>query len=135
MAPRLGIMVLAVLWLFAPAVGATNGKTILYGGGGQGRVTFDGQLHAAKGYVCNDCHLQLFPTWKKGLITFADHKTPTLCFACHNGEVAFKSCSGCHRDVPEPAAAVPATPPPPLTHEGAASIGSKTFVPVVGPKN
>lgn len=136
----LGLLVLLAFVGLAQGAWATSGKTVLYGGGGQGRVTFDGQLHAAKGYVCNDCHLTLFPTQKKGLISFDDHKTATLCFACHDGKVAFKKCDGCHRDVPESASAtqaeadtlrmknaalaVPAAAPP-LTYEGATTIGTK----------
>lgn len=131
----LGLLALILVAVLANGAGATDGKALLYGGGGEGRVIFDGQLHAAKGYVCNDCHLTLFPTQRKGLITFADHKTGGQCFACHNGKVAFKTCSGCHRDISEPvvqakpAAAVLNAPLPaaivPLTYEGATTIGTK----------
>ncbi|MDR3441204.1 substrate-binding domain-containing protein [Telmatospirillum sp.] len=133
-----GLLVLLAFVAMAPVAMATDGKTILYGGGGEGRVTFDGQLHASKGYVCNDCHLKLFTTQKKGLITREDHKTDTLCFACHNGQVAFKTCAGCHRDLSEAAVSVkpasatgPATAPAAkdtpvtLTYEGATTIGTK----------
>ncbi|HXP95393.1 MAG TPA: hypothetical protein VN809_01685, partial [Telmatospirillum sp.] len=73
-----------------------------------------------------------------GLITAGDQKTDTLCFACHNGQIAFKKCAGCHRDLSEPVAhaqpattATVATPPAivPLIYEGATTIG-KSFVPV-----
>jgi c(7)-type cytochrome triheme protein len=105
------LLVLAFAGL-ASGAWATDGTTLLYGGGGEGRVTFDGQLHAAKGYVCNDCHLTLFSTQKKALISFDDHKTATLCFACHDGHVAFGQCHGCHRDIqPVTTAVAPATGP------------------------
>jgi phosphate transport system substrate-binding protein len=134
----LGLLVLLAIVGLAQGALATSGKTVLYGGGGQGRVTFDGQLHAAKGYVCNDCHLTLFSTQKKGLISFDDHKTANLCFACHNGKVAFKKCDGCHRDVPESASttqaeadtirmktAIQVAAAATLSYEGATTIGTK----------
>lgn len=134
----LGLAVLLALAGFAQSARATSGETILYGGGGEGRVTFDGQLHASKGYVCNDCHLTLFQTQKKGLITLADHKTDAACFSCHNGKVASKKCDSCHRDVPESATAqqaaadtlrmqkaATAAATQPLTYEGATTIGTR----------
>ncbi len=132
----LGLLVLLAVVGLAQGASATSGETLLYGGGGQGRVTFDGQLHAAKGYVCDDCHLTLFPTQKKGLISFDDHKTATQCFGCHDGKVAFRKCDGCHRDVPESASATQAAADtlrmkaaavPPLNYEGATTIGTKVL--------
>lgn len=88
--------------------GATSDTTLVYRGGGAGKVVFDGHVHAAKGYVCNDCHtnfnktgVALFTTQKKGLIDEAAHDQGSACFACHNGKVAFavKNCEGCHREV------------------------------------
>jgi thiosulfate reductase cytochrome b subunit len=80
--------------------------TIRYRGGAQGRVVFDHQLHASKGFRCNDCHTDfartgepLFFTRKQGLFTFADHQTATKCFACHDGKGAFDECARCHRNV------------------------------------
>ncbi len=139
---QFGFLVLLAFAGLAPSAMATSGETLRYGGGGEGRVTFDGRLHAAKGYVCNDCHLKLFPTQKKGLITLADHKTDKACFACHNGTVAFKTCDNCHRDVPESATAIQAAADtvrmikatqsaaaslPPLSYEGATTIGTKVL--------
>jgi c(7)-type cytochrome triheme protein len=80
-----------------------HGKTIVYRGGEQGRVVYDGRVHSGKGYSCRDCHTdfartgkQLFETQKKGLISLPDHDTDTKCFACHNEKIAFASCEGCH---------------------------------------
>ena len=80
--------------------------SLRYRGGAQGPVIFDHQLHASKGFRCNDCHTdfagtgkQLFTTRKRGLISLADHKTDTKCFACHNGKEAFDTCEQCHRKV------------------------------------
>jgi c(7)-type cytochrome triheme protein len=102
----LHFLILATLWILPDAsMHATErGKTIVYRGGGQGRVVFDGHVHSAKGYTCRDCHTdyaktgrQLFETQRKGLISTIDHENRTKCFVCHNGLTAFYKCEGCHR--------------------------------------
>jgi phosphate transport system substrate-binding protein len=107
----LGLLVCSVAG-FATA----HGERLIYGGAGQGKVVFDGQVHAAKGMVCQDCHAGLFATRKKALITMDDHGTDTKCFGCHDGKRASNACIDCHRD--------PALlPEPTLTYEGATTIG------------
>ena len=93
-----------LLCLFCLTAVGQQLRTFNYRGGGQGTVTFDHGMHAAKGYVCFDCHTkspstgtQLFQTQKQGLISFADHSSDGKCFACHNGKVAFAECDQCHR--------------------------------------
>jgi len=76
---------------------ATGNKALLYGGAGQGKVIFDGRLHASKGFVCNDCHSAIFDTKKKALITMDDHGKAVSCFVCHDGTKAFNDCGKCHR--------------------------------------
>ncbi|MDD5168876.1 MAG: cytochrome c3 family protein [Syntrophales bacterium] len=98
------IVIIAILIAVLAASGVAlstgdGGKTLVYGGGGQGKVVFDGRVHASKGMVCNDCHLTLFQTQKKALITMADHSTDRACFACHNGKRAFNTCTECHRKI------------------------------------
>lgn len=138
---------LVTVVLCSPAL-ATEGETILYGGAGQGRVTFDGQLHASKGFVCNDCHLSLFATQKQSLITMEDHFEAKSCFACHDTKQVFRDCGSCHRKmsdgpmdvtlamVARSLQAGPATQQPvahlaqklaqaPLTYEGATTIGTR----------
>ncbi len=88
---------------------ATSNVTLTYRGGGEGKVVFDGQLHAAKGYRCNDCHTAfeangqqkgaLFTTHKTGLINMDTHGSGTQCFACHDGATAPNQCESCHRKV------------------------------------
>jgi len=92
-------LICALLLAWAAAAGATPGESpvLLYRGAGQGKVVFDGRLHASKGFVCNDCHLTLFATRKRALISMADHRSGTSCFACHDATRAFSECSGCHR--------------------------------------
>jgi c(7)-type cytochrome triheme protein len=96
---------LAVLAAGPAAVGAAGRlATLRYRGGAAGPVVFDHQLHAAKGFRCDDCHTHfpltgkaLFFTRKQGLITFADHHTSGKCFACHDGKGVFDDCAQCHR--------------------------------------
>ena len=90
--------------LISTATATGKGGRIIYRGGREGRVVFDGRIHASKGFTCRDCHtdymntgLQLFETHKKGLISFEDHEKEIKCFACHNGKTVFAECSKCHR--------------------------------------
>lgn len=96
---RLLALITAITFLFiANTVLATGGgKALLYGGAGQGKVIFDGRVHASKGFVCKDCHGGIFDTHKKALITMDDHSKPKACFVCHNGTKAFAECDQCHR--------------------------------------
>ena len=134
---RIALAALLCLMLCGLSFATDKGEVLLYGGAGQGRVVFDGGLHAAKGFRCNDCHLQLFKTHKQALITMDDHSSNRSCFACHNGEKAFNDCNQCHRrfdDAPakvQPAALQTRTPAmktvsthEPLTYQGATTIGT-----------
>jgi c(7)-type cytochrome triheme protein len=90
----------ALLLLFVisgVAMSIGEGKVLIYGGAGQGKVIFDHNTHASKGMVCNNCHAAIFDTHKKALITMEDHSSDKKCFACHNGKKAFNECSQCHR--------------------------------------
>ena len=110
----IGLALAAALLLCLPPGAASAGgrlPTLSYRGGGRGKVVFDHQLHASKGFRCNDCHTdfagtgkQLFATRKRGLITLADHTAGTKCFACHNGGGAPvgrapNDCDHCHRKI------------------------------------
>ncbi|MDR3579249.1 MAG: cytochrome c3 family protein [Oryzomonas sp.] len=90
------VIILAVGAL-GSVVFATSDKALLYGGAGQGRVIFDGRLHASRGLVCKDCHSDIFETKKKALITMDDHFRPVACFTCHDGSKVFNDCEKCHR--------------------------------------
>ncbi len=91
----LGLLAALAVPRAAPAT--PGSRVLLYGGAGQGRVVFDARLHRAKGFVCNDCHLDLFATRKVALIDLAAHQGGKSCFACHDGKRAFDGCDGCHR--------------------------------------
>ncbi|NLI31086.1 MAG: hypothetical protein GX423_13555 [Nitrospiraceae bacterium] len=88
---------LAVLAFSSSALAIGDGKALMYGGAGQGKVIFDGKVHASKGMVCTDCHMTIFQTKKKALITMDDHGADKACFVCHNGKKAFNDCDQCHR--------------------------------------
>ncbi len=77
------------------------GKTLEFPDGAQGKVTFDGKVHADKGFKCGDCHTKIFPM-KKGTLTMADMDAGKACGTCHNGEKAFSTkdkanCGKCHK--------------------------------------
>ena len=92
------IIVFLVVLAFSSTAPATgDGKSLIYGGAGQGKVIFDGYVHASKGMVCKDCHMTIFQTQKKALITMGDHSADKACFVCHNGKKAFNDCEQCHR--------------------------------------
>ena len=90
------VLTLALTLFLAVQVGASS-KTLRYGGGGEGAVVFDGRMHAGKGYVCNDCHLQLFSTAQQARISMDDHSGDTFCFKCHDNKTASNDCVTCHR--------------------------------------
>ena len=91
------MLIICLLLTLSSLSFATHDKALLYGGAGQGRVIFDGRLHASKGMVCNDCHSAVFETHKKALITMQNHFEDKACFVCHNGKRAFNDCNSCHR--------------------------------------
>ena len=139
------LALIPTLFLAAQA-GASERKTLRYGGGGQGTVVFDGPRHASKGFVCNDCHLSLFETAQRARIAFQDHFRATSCFVCHNQVNASRDCGSCHRKFdsaplsvtfamadspqglvppPAPAGKTVAELQSPLVYEGAPAIGTK----------
>ena len=89
-------MIMAFLVMLVIAYGvalATDGKVLSYGGAVDGKVLFDGQIHLSKGYVCVDCHSDLFATKREALITMEMHQQDTSCFHCYNGQTAFNNCA------------------------------------------
>jgi c(7)-type cytochrome triheme protein len=68
-----------------------------------GKVTFDGKIHADKGVKCTDCHVKIFKM-KKGSteMKMADINSGKFCGECHNGTRAFAAkeqanCGKCHK--------------------------------------
>ena len=96
-------LILMIVVAFAGSVFAVApGKTVEYAGGTEGKVIFDGKIHADKGLKCTDCHSKIFPMKKGAKITMAEMNEGKSCGVCHNGEKAFKSsepanCGKCHK--------------------------------------
>jgi len=95
------VIVAAVFVDSAMAVPA--GLTVEFAGGGMGKVTFSGRVHAGEELKCNDCHAKIFPMKKtEGLFKMDDMKDGKYCGYCHNGTKAFSTsdtanCSKCHK--------------------------------------
>lgn len=96
------VLLAAFLWI-GSAMATAPGKSIEYAGGGLGKVTLDGKVHADQGSKCPDCHPKVFQM-KKGATKFkmADINAGKACGACHDGKKGFKAsdpanCSKCHK--------------------------------------
>jgi len=101
------IGIMAALLMSLPvtnAMAVPAGKTLDWESP-QGKVTFDGKLHADKGLKCADCHTKpaIFKM-KKGstAMKMADLNAGKFCGECHNGAKAFKTddkanCVKCHK--------------------------------------
>src|SRR5208283_2064351 len=65
-------------------------RTVVWEGGGAGRVVFDGTLHKNKGFKCHDCHTRVFnnmtPATPPTRMSMKDMDAGKLCGACHNGK-------------------------------------------------
>lgn len=90
------------LLLVGNAMAVSPGKTLDWDTK-QGKVTFDGKVHADKGLKCNDCHSKIFK-FKKGStsMTMDELNAGKSCGECHNGTKAFKTsdtanCAKCHK--------------------------------------
>src|SRR5512140_2503347 len=96
------VLSLLIAIVFAGSAFAVGpGKTLEFPGGDQGKVTFDGKVHADKGLKCGDCHTKIFPM-KKGKHTMAAINSGKECGTCHNGTKAFDTkdkanCGKCHK--------------------------------------
>lgn len=93
----------AAVLFAASAFAVPPGKTVEFSGGPQGKVVFDGKIHADKGLKCGDCHAKVFQM-KKGSVKIAkdDHGKEVACGVCHNGTKAFgmtddANCVKCHK--------------------------------------
>jgi c(7)-type cytochrome triheme protein len=96
------LVALLMAMLVANAMAVQSGKTLEWDSP-QGKVTFDGKVHADKGLKCNDCHTKIFKM-KKGsaAMKMADLNAGKFCGECHNATKAFKTndnanCTKCHK--------------------------------------
>lgn len=99
------VLTLVVATAFAgSAMAVPPGKTVEWEAkGGPGKVIFEGNVHADKGFRCNDCHTKIFQM-KKGtaIITMTELNAGKFCGVCHNGTKAFATknaanCAKCHK--------------------------------------
>jgi len=96
------ILLVTSLFLAAPAGAVAPGLMLEFSNSPMGKVLFDGAVHQAAGFSCQDCHNDwLFPKMKQGntTITMAEIDAGRLCGACHNGVQAFApegNCERCH---------------------------------------
>lgn len=84
------------------AMAVPSGKTVEYPDGANGKVVFDGKVHADKGLKCNDCHTKIFPMKKGAKMTMKEMNEGKFCGECHNGTKAFATkdaanCGKCHK--------------------------------------
>ena len=97
------VVIVAIVFVVGSAMAVPPGKTVEFEGGGMGKVTFIGKVHADQGFHCNDCHTAIFPMKKtEGVMKMADMKEGKYCGTCHNGTKAFattdpSNCSKCHK--------------------------------------
>ncbi len=95
------ITLLVAITFVGSAFAVGPGKTVQFPDGDQGKVTFDGKVHADKGFKCGDCHTKIFPM-KKTKLTMASMNDGKECGTCHNGTKAFDvkdkaNCGKCHK--------------------------------------
>ncbi len=100
---KIGLLVALLMSLTVTnAMAVKSGVTIDWDSR-EGKVTFDGKVHADKGLKCTDCHVKIFKM-KKGSTTMKmdEINTGKFCGECHNGTKAFKTndkanCAKCHK--------------------------------------
>ncbi len=100
------LIALAGLLFYKNALAVAPGRTVVWEGGGAGRVVFDGTVHKNKGFKCHDCHTRVFanmePASPPTRMSMKDMYAGKLCGACHNGKDAFSvsvktNCTRCHK--------------------------------------
>jgi c(7)-type cytochrome triheme protein len=99
---RLLLILFTGLFLTSQAAAIAPGLLLEFNKSPMGKVLFDGAVHQAAGFSCQDCHNEwLFPQMKQGTttITMAEINAGRLCGGCHNGIEAFApegNCDRCH---------------------------------------
>ncbi|RPJ06643.1 MAG: cytochrome C [Deltaproteobacteria bacterium] len=102
---RLAVIFLA-LFVAVAFVGSAfaigSGKKVEFAGGPNGKVIFDGKIHADAGQKCAECHTKIWPMKKGEGMKHADMNAGKGCGVCHTGQKAFKiddqaNCGKCHK--------------------------------------
>ena len=92
-----------LLFLIGPASAVGPDKELTWPGGGQGKVTFEGDDHADENYTCADCHPGIFAMkFGTAKMTMAAMNRGEYCGVCHNGIRTFgtddpERCEECHK--------------------------------------
>lgn len=96
-------MLTAMLLSAAISGAVPPGKVLVFSGGAQGKVVFNGTSHSEAGYWCSNCHTEIFSINppERIKISLGDHVPGRLCGVCHNGAKTFsvddkKTCGRCH---------------------------------------
>jgi c(7)-type cytochrome triheme protein len=95
-------MLITGVFLTGQAAAVAPGMLLEFSNSPMGKVLFDGAVHQAAGFSCQDCHNDwLFPKMKQGTttITMAEITSGRMCGGCHNGVEAFApegNCERCH---------------------------------------
>ena len=100
--PALIAVILAGMILASEALAVPAGKTLDWDTA-NGKVTFDGKVHAEKGIKCPECHTNIFKMKKDtSAMKMDDLNAGKFCGVCHNGTKSFKTadpdnCVRCHK--------------------------------------
>jgi len=96
------VAILVGIFSVSEVLAVPSGKTLEWDSS-EGKVIFDGKVHADKGVKCTECHVKIFKM-KKGTaaMKMADLHAGKFCGECHNGSRAFKTddqanCGRCHK--------------------------------------
>lgn len=95
------ISALATVLFVSSAMAVPAGRTLTWKAGSS-IVTFNGTIHANKGYSCKDCHPAMFLMKKtSGKMKMGEISSGKYCGECHDGKKAFSAkkideCVKCH---------------------------------------
>lgn len=99
----LALVVVVAVAMATAAIAVPAGKSVEFAGGGNGKVTFSGDVHKKAG-ACNACHTAIFKMAKGAAAgqTMKDMEAGKGCGTCHNGTKAFSTkdtanCGKCHK--------------------------------------
>ncbi len=102
---KIGILAAAFMcsaFFFDSTDATVSGRLVEYAGGGQGKVTFDGRIHAEQGFKCPTCHPKIWAYKRGQKMKMSEMNEGKFCGTCHNGIKAFstkdeKNCGKCHK--------------------------------------
>ncbi|MEE9524168.1 MAG: c(7)-type cytochrome triheme domain-containing protein [Thermodesulfovibrionales bacterium] len=98
----LTISVSAIFIFSMDSYAVPPGKKVIYNGGEEGKVEFNGKDHRIRGNSCIQCHPDIFIMKGHIKMTMAEIFANKYCGACHNGTDGFdakkkENCNRCHK--------------------------------------